>query len=360
MSGTPAARITPMAALLLLSAALGGCDRGQATAPPEAPLVRTVLVADTGSRNIAYTGVVRARVEADLGFRVAGKIVERLVDPGAEVHRGQPLMRIDATDLALAVSAAEQRVHAAEAEAVRADADAKRFATLIRTDAVSRASYDSALAAQRSTAANLEAARAAAAQAINERSYALLIADSDGIVTDVVAQPGQVVAAGTPVVKLARAGPREALVSVPETALAGLPRTGTARVYGVAAPVSAALREVSGSADPLTRTYAARFLLGGDRASAPLGATVTVTLPATEAATFDVPLAALHDAGSGPGVWVVGHGDKVSFRRVTVVRFGEEAATLDADALEAGTRVVALGAQLLREGEPVRIAAPGT
>ena len=346
----------PMAVLLLLAANLSACNRSRADKAAAPPLVRTVVVADATSPRVAYTGVVRARVEADLGFRVPGKIVERLVDPGQSVRRGQPLMRIDATDLALASSAADQRLRSAEADAVRAAADEKRFAVLVQTSAVSRATYDNALAAQRSTAANLEAARAAAQQAANEKSYALLVADADGLVTDVLAQPGQVVEAGTPVVKLARNGAREALVSVPETALGSLSKTGVARVYGAAAPAPVTLREVAGSADPLTRTFAARFVLEGAGGSAPLGATVTVELAPGGTRTIAVPLAALHDGGNGPGVWVIGPSGQVSFRRVDVLSLGEEQATLADGALRPGERLVALGAQLLQEGERVRVA----
>lgn len=339
---------------------LGACGRQEKVVGETSPLVRTVVAGDGAVAPVAYTGVVRARVEADLGFRVPGRIVARLVDPGAVVHQGQPLMRLDAADLGLARDSADQRLRATAAEFERADADAKRYAALVASGAVSRAEGERTLAAQRSTAANLKSAQASAKQAANELTYAELVADADGVVTDVLAQPGQVVAAGTPIMRLAHAGAREALVAVPETAVAGLPQSASARVYGAASSGSATLREVAGAADPMTRTYAARYVLAGAGVAAPLGATVTISFSPEGEQRLQVPLAALHDAGAGPGVWIVGEGRKVSLRAVRVVALGEEMATIAPGTVRPGDRVVALGAQLLREGETVRLAEPST
>ena len=172
-------------------------------------------------------------------------------------------------------------------------------------------------------------------------------------ITQVLAQPGQVVAAGTPVLRFAKAGTREAVVSVPESAIDTLPHASVARLYDSGRRFPAVLREVSGTADPVTRTYTARYMLATDGASAPLGSTVIVELPPTSAPKLSVPLSALYDPGTAPGVWVVA-GGRVKFRRVHVLELGNETASLaDAD-LHPGERIVALGAQLLREGERVR------
>lgn len=319
-----------------------------------APLVRTVVVGQADAAPLRYTGVVRARIESDLGFRVGGKIVERLVDPGQRVRRGQALMRLDVTDLGLAASAAADRLRAAQAEATRAAAEEARLRRLVEAGAVSRSAYEAALAAAQSARANLSAASAGADEAANQRGYATLLADADGVVTDVLAQPGQVVSAGAPIVRLARAGAREAAVAVPEPQVATLPRVGHAILYGSNRPLAARLREVAGAADPQTRTYDARFTLAD--ADLPLGATVTVELPRMGASRLSVPLSALHDAGGGPGVWVVRSG-RVTLRRVQLAALGEETASIAPGALSPGERIVALGAHLLREGQPVRVAA---
>lgn len=342
-----------------LCLALGGCGKGKADAAPEAPYVQTVLVSGSAAAGAErYTGSVRARIEADLGFRVPGKIAERRVDPGMRVRRGQVLMRLDPTDLGLAAGAAADRLRAAEAEAARAAADEARLKGLVEAGATAAATYDAAVAARKSTAATLAAVRAQAADAANQRGYAALVADSDGVVTEVLAQPGQVVSAGTPVLRLARAGAREALIAVPEAALPRLPRAARATLYATGETVGARLREVAGAADPLTRTYAARYMLAAAPEAAALGSTVTLELrDAAGPAPIEVPLAALTDRGRGPGVWVVGADRRVRRRAVRLVALAEESARLAPGALRPGERIVALGAQLLREGQQVRLAA---
>jgi RND family efflux transporter MFP subunit len=335
---------------------LAGCSAGTPAEAP-APLVETALArGDDALAGDAYTGTVHARTESTLAFRVPGKIMTRLVDAGAHVRAGQPLFQLDARDLGLAASAAADKVRAAEADAARTAADEARLRPLVATGAISPSTYDGARAARDAAAATLSAARAAAANAANERGYAVLAADADGVVTEVLAEAGQVVAAGTPVLRLARSGAREALVAVPETALASLPRSAQATVYGRAAPVSATLREVAGAADPLTRTFAARYVLSGAPDEAPLGATVTVRLPGAADGTTRVPLGALVDREGGQGVFVLQPDMRLRFQPLRPLRLTEEDALLPAGALPPGTRVVALGGQLLRPGQKVRLA----
>jgi RND family efflux transporter MFP subunit len=263
----------PFAGALLLSACAG-----EVVEAPQPPLVRTTVVQAAGGVSSAYTGVVRARYEGDLGFRVGGKITERLVDAGRTVRRGQVIARLDASDLRLGaaaaladVAAAERSAAAARAEAIRLRADEARFAALQKRGFASGQRYEQARAGADAASANLaaaeaqvRAARAGAGQAGNQAAYAVLTADADGVVMDVLAEPGQVVGAGQPVVRLARNGAREAVVNTPETARAGLPRTGEAVLYGQEGrPVPAVLRELSAAADPVTRTFEARYTLGG-------------------------------------------------------------------------------------------------
>jgi RND family efflux transporter MFP subunit len=357
---------------VLASMALSACGaRPEVAAPP--PLVRTVAVAPTTDLGAAYTGVIRARYESDLGFRVPGKISARLVDAGQTVRRGQVLARLDPADLRLGAAAAQAEVAAAErsaaaarAEAVRLQADEARFRALNARGFASGQRYEQARAAAQGATATLaaaeaqvRAARAAAGQAGNQAAYAALVADADGVVMAVLAEPGQVVAAGQPIVRLARGGAREAVIAAPETARSALPRAATASLYGQdGRAIPATLRELSAAADPVTRTFEARYALAVDTAAAPLGATVTVRTPGEAAAgALSVPVSALHDPGSGPGVWVVDpNTSRVAFRKVTVRALGEEIASLGGG-LRPGERVVALGAHLLRPGQSVRTAA---
>jgi RND family efflux transporter MFP subunit len=320
-----------------------------------------VAQAEAGeASNREYTGIVGARVQSDLGFRVDGMVVARLVDTGQVVRRGQPLMRLDATDYGLATQAASAAVEVARARATQTGADSRRYEALVTAGAVSASAYDQANAAALSAQAELAAAEARARVSRNNAGYTVLVADADGTVVETLAEPGQVVGAGQTVVRLARSGPREAIVALPETVRPRPDARARARTYsGLSGP--ARLRQLSDAADPVTRTFEARFVLSGEAETAPLGSTVTVILQAAaDGAAITVPLGAIHDRGRGPGVWIVVGQDEptVAWRPVTLASVGEESATLSSG-LRGGERIVALGAHLLSEDQPVRISGVG-
>ncbi|USQ95203.1 efflux RND transporter periplasmic adaptor subunit [Caulobacter sp. RL271] len=335
-------------------AACGGHDAAvdPRTRPPVVRIATAPLTADGGRQ---FTGVISARVESQLGFRVPGKIVERLVDTGQTVRRGQPLMRIDATDYVLAQAAQDQSVAAARARAVQTEADEARYRDLVAAGAVSGSTYDQIKAAALAARAQLQAAEAQARVSRNTAGYAVLVADADGVVVETQGEPGQVVAAGQTVVRLAHAGPREATIALPETLRPAVGSPATASVFGNDAAASPArLRQISDAADPRTRTFEARYVLDGALASAPLGATVTIALPGpAKTAGRTVPLAAIYDAGKGPGVWIVDpKTSTVSWRAVRLAAFGEETATVS-QGLTGGERFVALGVHMLHQGQRV-------
>ena len=245
----------------------------------EPPIVRMVTATGVTGSERSFTGTVGARVQSNLGFRVPGKIVERLVDVGHQVKAGQPLMRIDETDLRLALTAKRNAVAAARASVVKLDADEQRYAKLMSSGWVPRQRYEQAKAALDTAEAQLAAAEADARVAENEATYSILVADADGTVVETLGEPGQVVSAGQTVVRLAQAGPREAMVALPETIRPAIGSVAEANVYGSNGRRSTArLRQLSDSADAQTRTYEARYVLDGEAAAAPLGATVTIRL----------------------------------------------------------------------------------
>jgi RND family efflux transporter MFP subunit len=265
-------------------------------------------------------------------------------------------MRLDPTDLALAHVAQTNTVAAAQARADQTEADEKRYRELVGAGAVSASQYDQAKAAADSARAQLKAAKAEAEVAQDSVGYAVLEADSDGVVVETLAEPGQVVSAGQPVVRLAKAGPREALVNLPETLRPPIGATAMATVFGRTDQASAKLRELSDSANPLTRTFEARYVLAAPASAAPLGTTVTVALDAGGAASkVTVPLGAVTDRGDGPGVWVV-HGTptKLAWRPVKLAGLSDESATITSG-LNPGDRFVSLGAHSLHADEEVRI-----
>lgn len=343
-----------LAGTVAVAAILAGCGRSDADPRTSAPLVRVATAGAIDRAAREYTGIVGARVQSDLGFRVGGKIVARLVDAGQVVHRGQPLMRIDATDYTLAAQAAAQNVAAARARAVQTSAEELRFRKLIAPNFVSAIDYDQKKAAALAARADLAAAESQARVSRNNAAYTILVADADGTVAETLAEPGQVVAAGQVVVRLAHSGPREAVIALPETLRPSLGAVAEARTYSGLVG-EARMRQLSDAADPATRTYDARFTLAGAPATAPLGSTVTVRLNIPDqTAAMTIPLGAIYDRGEGAGVWIVGRQNTVSWRPVRLATVGEETAVV-AGGLQPGERFVALGAHMLHQGEAVRI-----
>jgi RND family efflux transporter MFP subunit len=323
----------------------------------EPPIVRLATPSPVTGSERSFTGIIGARVESNLGFRVPGKIVERLVDAGQEVKAGQPLMRIDDTDLRLALAAKRNAVAAARATVVQTEPDERRYASLLSGGWVPRQRYEQAKAALDTAEAQLAAAEADARVAENEAAYAVLVADADGTVVETLGEPGQVVPAGQPVVRIAKAGPREAVVALPETIRPAIGSAAEASVYGGdGRRYTARLRQLANSADAQTRTYEARYVLDGEAAAAPLGATVTIRL-ASQASEpeVQVPLGAVLDDGEKTGVWVLDSATStVKFQPVRLVRVTSETAVVSG--LKSHDPIVSLGAHLLQEGARVRTA----
>jgi len=328
--------------LFLAIAALAACSEPP---PPPAPLaiVKTIVAGEIAAdATRTYSGEVRARYETTLAFRVGGKLVERLVDVGAMVKPGQVLARLDPADVAL---------QAAQAEAQRAlaAAEAGRYRDLRTKNFISQSALDA-----KETA--LQTADAQAALARNQSAYAVLKADKAGAIAQVLAEPGQVVAAGQGVFRLAQAGEVEVAIAVPETQLAGLKPGAAAEVslWTGRPPLRGRLRELSPVADAVTRTYAARISLLDADAAVALGMSATVRFRQTGDDAIAVPLAALFQQGAQPAVWIVGADNTVALRPVTVAAYNDAGAML-ADGLKAGERIVAAGVHKLNAGQKVRL-----
>ncbi len=326
------------------------------TATPRLVRAYTVISAQGGAAE--YTGVIHARTESDLGFRVPGKILEKLVKAGDHVKRGQVLMRLDPADLRLAANSAQAAAEAARAQNKRALADELRQRGLVAIKAVSVQEYEQAKSAADATTAQLNSAVAYSRQVENQEGYAVLRADADGVIMEIPADVGQVVGAGTVVVRLAQDGAREAVVNLPEGNEKMAKSIATASLYADPTQTfTARLRELSAMADPLTRTYQARYSLGGVGANAPLGSTVTVHLDGENARgtlqQYEIPVGALYDGGAGTSVWVINPATStVSRRPVVVAKLGSETA-LVSTGLKPGERILALGAHLVKDGERV-------
>ena len=327
----------------------------------EPPIVRLVTATGVTGSERGFTGIIAARVQSNLGFRVAGKIVERLVNAGQQVKAGQPLMRIDETDLRLAVTAKRNAVAVVRASVVQTEADEQRYAKLVSNGWASQQRYEQAKAALDTAQAQLATAEADARVSENEATYSVMVADADGTVVETLGEPGQVVSAGQTVVRIAKAGAREAVVTLPETIRPAIGSVAEASVYGAdGRRYTAQLRQLSDAADAQTRTYEARYVLDGEAATAPLGATVTIRLASqTSQPEVQVPLGAVLDDGRNTGVWVLDSATStVRFRPVKLVRLSGESAVISG--LSSGDPIVSLGAHLLQEGARVRTAPEST
>jgi RND family efflux transporter MFP subunit len=337
---------------------MGGWSSKPAVKDPrlQSPRVEIFEAEAARASRRTFTGIVEARVQSDLGFRVGGKILERSVDVGQRVQKGQPLMRLDPEDLRLSAAAQQANVEAARAKYTQAKADETRSAMLLKSGVISPREYDQDRAALDSAKAQLEAAEAQARVSNNSSEYAILLADADGVIVRTLSEPGQVVAAGQIVIQLAHDGPREALINLPEGVRPDLGAIASARLYGQDQIYQARLRQLSDAADPASRTFEARYVLEGEAASAPLGSTVTITLVTKQTnQSVLVPVGALYDRGSGPGVWIVDDKSEVKFRFVQIASIGQEEVVVSRG-VDAGEKVVALGAHLLHEGQVVNLA----
>lgn len=343
--------------VLAVGAGLAGCSRpAEVAQPPLSVLVRNVGRAPAAAGVQVYTGEVRARIETDLGFRVGGKILQRRVDVGARVKAGEVLALLDPQDARLGASAAAAAETAAAADLALAEVELRRARELRARNFISESALDARRTAQQAAEARLRQARAQAATASNQADYTRLLADADGVVTAVLAEPGQVVAAGQAVLRVARPGEREVLIHVPENRVRGFapgsmaevrPWIAADRVY------AARVREVAPAADAATRTFALRVSVPRADDALPLGATASVAFASADGEGVLLPLSAVTRADGRAQVWVVAADD--SLRRVAVdVGAWREDGALVRGGLPADARVVVAGVQRLVEGAKVR------
>jgi RND family efflux transporter MFP subunit len=288
-----------------------------------------------------------------MGFRVSGKVVKRFVDKGQTVKKGDPLMSLDPTDYALSATVANQQLHASEAAKVQALADHSRFAGVVGDGAVSQQRYDAAKATADASTANVLAAQAQHEIADNARSYTTIYAEADGVIVDTLAEPGQVVQAGQPVVKLAFNDSREAVINLPESYKLDSETTATAYLADEeAAPLKAHLRQLAAQADPVLRTFEARFPIDENQEATRLGASVTIKL-SRKSSAFQVPLSALINRGQGYEVWVFDpKTSAVTERAISIARLTETVAIISSG-LNQGDQIVSAGAHRLTGGQKI-------
>ena len=352
-------RVLLCATLAALSVC-AGCSRPEA-APEPVRAVRTMTIAEQSAGGVLeYAGEVKARTESRLGFRVGGKIVRRNVDLGDSVKAGQTLAELDAQDLRLGQDAARAALAAAQVNLDQAGADVKRFRELQAQGFISAAELERHETSFKAAKAALDQARAQSSLQGNQAAYSALIADAAGVVTAVEAEPGMVVAAGAPVVRLAHDGPRDVVFAVPEDkvallrAAAAAPGALQVRLWSGGAALPATLREISASADPVTRTFLVKADVG--LAAVRLGqtATVLVALPHSGGTTL-LPLAAVAESQGRTVVWLLDKTTLTVQPQPITVGGADGNSVVVAAGLAPGQIVVTAGVHLLTPGQKVKL-----
>ena len=342
-------------AALGLAACSEGVTSQNEPAPTQAVLVQPVhYQAEAGQRS--FVAAIRPRVEADQGFRVQGKVAARKVETGQFVRAGDVLATLDPIDLQLQLEQAEAELAASNMVLEQASADERRTTQLRKAGWASQALFERQQAAAEEARGRNSRAERAVELARNALDYATLRADADGVVTATFVEPGQVMLAGQPAIRIAHLAEKEALVALPETFITQA-RNGEASLTLWSQPDKvwhARLRELSPAADPTTRTYAARFSIPDADESIALGmsATLTITEP-HERSLARVPLSAVFNQGQGAALWTVDAEGRVAPHPVRIVSYdGRDA--LVADGIAENDRVVTLGVQRLEAGQKVR------
>jgi multidrug efflux system membrane fusion protein len=367
-------RVGGIGLALMAALVLSACSK---SAPVEEP-VRAVKVLTVGVSPLLATrefaGEVRARTESRLGFRVAGKIVQRQVNLGQQVNVGDVLAQLDAQDYQLTADAARAQAAAARTNRDLAAADLQRYRELRAQNFISDAELDRREAQLKSAQAQLDQAEAQLTTQGNQARYAKLVADAAGVVTAIEAEPGQVVAAGAPVLRIAQDGPRDVVFSVPEgqvaTMVNGMPVQ--LRIWASGEVLPGRVREVAASADPVTRTFQVKASIeaaDSARRLPPLGATVAVlpSAPApvksanTNATTMQaikLPSSALRQDGQVTAVWVLDTATMTVRSQAVQVATADGNEAVIASGLQPGQLVVATGVHVLSPGQKVTIYQP--
>ena len=356
------------ATLILVAATaallLAACSK---PSPPEEPIravkIMTVGV-DTFSSGYEFAGEVKAKDESRLGFRVGGKIIKRQAELGQRVKAGQVLAQLDPQDYKLAADAANAQLRAAATNRDLAAADYKRFAALKEQNFISGAELERRDATFKAAQAQVDQAQSQVNVQGNQANYAVLVADVSGVVTAIEAEPGQVVSAGTPVVRIAADGVRDVVFSVPEDKVNGIKPGMVVKVRGwaqdaQAATTTAKVREVSASADPVTRTYLVKLALSGAAVPPPLGATVYV-LPeglggVQGMPVIKLPTSALRLDGQNSAVWVLDKTTMMLKSQAIQIATADGNDAVIAAGLQPGMLVVSAGVHVLSAGQKVTI-----
>ncbi|MFG1295353.1 efflux RND transporter periplasmic adaptor subunit [Xanthobacter sp. V13C-7B] len=347
------------AVLGVVALALSACGEEKKEAATEVRPVRTIVTTNrVASESLSLTGHVEAENEASYGFRIGGRVIDRLVNVGDQVQPGQVMARLDPQNEQNAVRSAQAALAAANASLSQTRNQYERQRQLLARGFTPRAQYEQAEQAFLAARSQVDDAEAQLKIAEDRLSYTELKADSAGVVTQRRAEPGEVVQAGQVVIQVARQDGRDAVFEVPAQFLGSTSGDREVQVSLTSDPAVTALgrvREIAPQADPVTRTFRVRVGLINPPAAMRLGTTVTGRVVADTGPVIEVPASALTRVNDKPAVWVVDpKAHTVSLRNVEVLRF-TPAAVAVAEGLKPDEIVVTAGVQALHPGQKVRL-----
>lgn len=353
-------RALAASSVLVLTLALGACTAPERPQEPVRSVRTTTVQGDSAGGTQEYAAEIRPRAETRLGFRVGGKMVERRAEVGRAVRAGEVLARLDPEDLKLGQDAARAAVSAAQVNHDLAQADFKRFKDLRDQGFISGAELDRREATLKAAQAQWEQARAQAGVQGNQASYSALTAPASGVVTAIEAEVGSVLAAGTPVLRLALDGPRDVVFAVPEDAvqdlrkLLGKAGAVTVRLWANGERLPATVREIAAAADAATRTFQVKADVPAERVQLGQTATVLWELPRARGVTR-LPLTAVAERQGSSAVWVVDRGSMTVRSRTVTLAGADGNDIVVKSGVSPGDVVVTAGVHVLNEGQRVRL-----
>lgn len=345
--------------LVLALTLLVACEKASEPPQPPRPALVMVVGEKAASNAMALVGEVRPRYESSQGFRIAGKVIERKVDVGAHVKKGQVIARLDAADANLRVAASLADVRAAEASHALAVSEVERQRQLFAKKFISQSALDIREAELKSANARLAQVKAQANVSSNQTQYANLTADRDGVVTMIRAEPGQVVEAGEAVVQIANTNEVEVLVAVPESRMneVKLNAPTVIKMWANQQKVYVGVvREISPAADSATRAFNVRVMIKDADEAVKLGMTAGVKFiqQATQQdAELLIPTSALTALNGQKMVWVIDAENRAQPRVVVAGQFTEGGALI-MSGLQAGERIAVAGVHTLVKNQTVK------
>ncbi|HGH3362368.1 TPA: efflux RND transporter periplasmic adaptor subunit [Klebsiella variicola] len=346
----------PLTILSVVIFLLPGCGDNQGNTIDPVRTVRYVVVGSAQTLPaLERTGEIHAHDETILSFRTGGRIVTRSVDIGDRVNAGQLLATLENTTSQNQLDGAQADYEGAKASAQVAALNVNRMQKLMPTGAIARTQLDTARADWLVARARLKNSESALRNARESLGWTRLIAPRSGVITEVSASAGQVVNGGQSVLTLATGEARDVVFdiakpeAIPPQEQAGLR---VSLLSGPSVQASAAVRDISPQADPQTRTWRVRATLQNPPLAMALGASVTVTLPATGPHGYALPASALSRVDDKPAVYVINPQSQAQLR-VVVPAYYTATTVIISGGLEPGDRVITAGVSKLRSGEPV-------